>query len=98
MEKLNIFVPLFNIEVDETLCGKEFLCDYKILKSNDILYNIEQFVFAMEPFTNSFIRDITQNGVNKILMHPYAKYILLKQIVIPDNDTALIKTKEKNQR
>ena len=95
MENFNIFIPLFNIEVDETLCGKEFLCDYKILKSNDILYNIEQFVFAIEPFTNSFIRDITQNGANKILMHPYAKYVLFKQITIPDNDIELYKEKEK---
>jgi len=95
MEKFNIFIPLFNIDVDETLLGKELLCEYKILKSNDILYNIEQFVFAIEPFTNSFVKDITQNGVNKILMHPYAKYVLFKQIVIPDNDAALIKVKEK---
>ena len=95
MENFNIFIPLFNIEVDETLLRKEFLCGYKILKSDDILYNIEQFVFAMEPFTNSFIRDITQNGANKILMHPYAKYVLFKQITIPDNDTELYKEKEK---
>lgn len=98
MENFNIFIPLFNIEVDETLLRKEFLCGYKILKSDDILYNIEQFVFAMEPFTNSFIRDITQNGANKILMHPYAKYVLFKQITIPDNDTELYKEKEKRKK
>lgn len=95
MEKFNIFIPLFNIEIDETLLEKEFICGYKILKSNDILYNISQYIFAMEPFTNSFIRDITQNGTNKILMHPYAKYVLFKQITIPDNDTELYKEKEK---
>lgn len=95
MENFNIFIPLFNIEIDETLLGKEFLCGYKILKSDDILYNIEQFVFAKEPFTNSFIGDITQNGANKILMHPYAKYVLFKQITIPDNDIELYKEREK---
>lgn len=95
MENFNIFIPLFNIEIDETLLEKEFICGYKILKSNDILYNINQYIFAMEPFTNSFIRDITQNGANKILMHPYAKYVLFKQIIIPDNDTELYKEKEK---
>lgn len=95
MENFNIFIPLFNIEINETLLEKEFICGYKILKSNDILYNINQYIFAMEPFTNSFIRDITQNGANKILMHPYAKYVLFKQIIIPDNDTELYKEKEK---
>lgn len=95
MENFNIFIPLFNIEIDETLLEKEFICGYKILKSNDILYNINQYIFAIEPFTNSFIRDITQNGANKILMHPYAKYVLFKQITIPDNDTELYKEKEK---
>ena len=95
MENFNIFIPLFNIEIDETLLEKEFVCGYKILKSNDILYNINQYIFAMEPFSNSFIRDITQNGANKILMHPYAKYVLFKQIIIPDNDTELYKEKEK---
>lgn len=94
LERFNIFIPLFNIEIDEQLLEQEIACEYKIIRSNDILYNIEQYVFANEPFSRNFVRDITQNGVNKTLMHPYAKYVLYKQITIPNNDTELYKVKE----
>lgn len=97
LERFNIFIPLFNIEINEQLLEQEIACEYKFLRSNDILYDIEQYVFANEPFSRSFIRDITQNGVNKILMHPYAKYVLYKQIMIPDNELYKIKEKIKDE-
>lgn len=63
MEQLNIFIPLFNIDVNEDFLDKPLFNDYKILKSRNILYNITKYVFADEPFTKSFVRDISQNGV-----------------------------------
>ncbi len=95
MEQLNIFIPLFNIEVDEKFLDKPLFNDYKILKSRDILYNITQYVFADEPFTKSFVSDISQNGVNKILLHPYAKFVLFKQIFVNNEAQEFFQTKEK---
>lgn len=86
----NIFIPLFNIEVDENLLGKEFINNFVILSSNDILYEQENFIFAKDSFTMSFIRDITENGPNKWLMHPYAKYVLYKTIILPNDDKKTI--------
>lgn len=82
----NLFIPLFNMEVDENLLGKEFINNFVILPSSDILYELEKFIFANDSFTMTFIKDITQNGPNKWLMHPYAKYVLFKTITLPDDD------------
>lgn len=90
----NLFIPLFNMEIDENLLGKEFINNFVILSSNDILYEPEKFVFANDSFTMSFVRDITENGPNKWLMHPYAKYVLFKTITLPDdNDNTILETK-----
>ena len=80
MHSYHLFIPLFNIEVDENLLGKEFINNFVILPSSDILYELEKFIFANDSFTMTFIKDITQNGPNKWLMHPYAKYVLFKTI------------------
>lgn len=82
----NLFIPLFNMEVDENLLGKEFINNFVILPSSDILYELEKFIFANDSFTMTFIKDITQNGPNKWLMHPYAKYVLFKTITLTDDD------------
>lgn len=82
----NSFIPLFNMEVDENLLDKEFINNFVILSSKDILYELKKFVFARDSFTMSFVRDITENGPNKWLMHPYAKYVLFKTITLPNDD------------
>lgn len=89
----NLFIPLFNFEIDENLIGHKIICEYRILKSSDILYNPEQYFLMNEPFTNSFIGDITENGINKRLLHSYAKYVLFKQVEIKDNDSDFAKAR-----
>lgn len=91
MIKYNLLIPLFNIEVDKNLLGKEFINNLVILPSNNILYETEKYVFANDSFTMTFIKDITQNGPNKWLMHPYAKYVLFKRVILPDNESKTVK-------
>lgn len=91
MIKYNLLIPLFNIEVDKNLLGKEFINNFVILPSNNILYETEKYVFANDSFTMTFIKDITQNGPNKWLMHPYAKYVLFKRVILPDNESKTVK-------
>lgn len=91
MHSYHLFIPLFNMEVDENLLGKEFINNFVILPSNDILYEPEKYVFAKDSFTMTFIKDITQNGPNKWLMHPYAKYVLFKRVILPDNKSKTVK-------
>ena len=85
MAFFNLFIPLFNIEVDENLLGKEFINKFVILSSEEILLKPNKYVFDNFSFTKSFIKDITKNGPNKWLLHPYAKYVLFKTIILPDD-------------
>lgn len=90
MYAYNLFIPLFNIEVEEKLLRKDFINQYKILPSKDITLEPQKYVFATDSYTSSFIKDITLNGPNKVLLHPYAKYVLYKKVLLQNDDEKTI--------
>ncbi len=92
MHSYHLFIPLFNMEVDENLLGKEFINNFVILPSSDILYEPEKFIFANDSFTMTFIKDITQNGPNKWLLHPHAKYVLFKRVELLNNKSETVRS------
>ncbi len=90
----NLLIPLFNFVIDSSILNIEIIKGYVIYKSEDILNNYTEFVFSRNSITKSFIRDITENGPNKWLSHPYAKYVLLKKVTIPNNNQEFYNAKE----
>lgn len=47
MHSYHLFIPLFNMEVDENLLGKEFINNFVILPSSDILYELKNLFLQM---------------------------------------------------
>lgn len=95
MYAYNLFIPLFNIEVEENLLRKDFINKYKILPSEDITLEPQNYVFATDSNTRTFIKDITLNGPNKWLLHPYAKFVLCKTVLLQnDDDKTIVAAKE----
>jgi len=90
MYAYNLFIPLFNIEVEEKLLRKDFINQYKILPSKDITLEPQKYVFATDSYTRTFIKDITLNGPNKWLLHPYAKFVLYKKVLLQNDDEKTI--------
>ena len=92
-----VFIPLYNIEVEESILDKNF-CDFKIISSDIFKTKYEHLVLNQisQEFLIELNEDIRRPHAGETYTREHAKYLLMKECNInyPKN---IANTEEKEQ-
>lgn len=83
--KYHVFIPLYNIEVVESLINTTIFNDYKIVKSDDLELKYGQCLYKEDYFARQLIQDISERHPDKLIWYPHAKYVLYTEFIIKDD-------------
>lgn len=83
--KYHVFIPLYNLKVADDLINTTIFDDYKIVKSEDLELEYEQYLDKEDYFARQLFQDVSKRHPDKLMWYPYAKYVLCTEFLIKDD-------------